>query len=52
MNTKLDKELHEPITRQYKIGGVRYVVKATTSRNAKETAMSKINRLIKNDLDR
>ena len=41
-----------PVVRQYEIGGVRYIVKATGKDGAKETAVKKIRRLLQNDLNR
>lgn len=41
-----------PVVRQYEIGGVRYIVKATVKDGAKETAVKKIRRLLQNDLSK
>ena len=41
-----------PVVRQYEIGGVLYIVKATVKDGAKETAVKKIRRLLQNDLNR
>ena len=40
------------VLRQYEIGGVRYIVKATVKDGAKETAVKKIRRLLQNDLSK
>ncbi len=50
MNTVLNQSISAPIVRQYEIGGVRYIVKATTKDGATENAVTKINRLIQNDV--
>ena len=41
-----------PVVRQYEIGGVRYIVRATVKDGATENAVTKINRLIQNDLSK
>lgn len=41
-----------PVVRQYEIGGVRYIVKATVKDGANETAVKKIRRLLQRDLSR
>lgn len=45
-------EPDRPVVRQYEIGGVRYIVKATVKDGAKETAVKKIRRLLQNDLNK
>ena len=41
-----------PVVRQYEIGGVRYIVKATVKDGATETAVRKIQRLLQSDLSK
>jgi hypothetical protein len=41
-----------PIIREYEVGGVIYTVSATTKAGAKETATSKIRRLIRNEVSK
>lgn len=50
MNTVLNQSISAPIVRQYEIGGIRYIVKATTKDGATENAVTKIHRLIQNDV--
>lgn len=52
MNTDLQKNTNAPVVRQYEIGGVRYIVRATVKEGASETAVRKISRLIQHDLDK
>ena len=52
MNTAAKKQIRTPVVRQYEIGGVRYIVKASVSGRASESAVTKINRLIQGDLER
>lgn len=52
MNKTLEQTKAAPVVRQYEIGGVRYIVKATVTNSAAEDAIAKINRLIKNDAGR
>ena len=52
MNTALNQKTNAPVVRQYEIGGVRYIVRATVKDGATENAVTKINRLIKNDLSK
>ena len=51
MNTVTKKQIRTPVVRQYEIGGVRYIVKASVSGRASESAVTKINRLIQGDLE-
>ena len=51
MNTAAKKQIRTPVVRQYEIGGVRYIVKASVSGRARESAVTKINRLIQGDLE-
>lgn len=51
MSTVLAQKINAPIVRQYEIGGVRYIVRATVSDRARENAVTKINRLIQDDLE-
>ena len=52
MSTVTSQNQTAPVVRQYKIGGVRYIVKATVKDGAKETAVKKIRRLLQNDLSK
>lgn len=52
MNTETKQNTSAPVVRKYEIGGVLYIVKATVKDGAAENAITKINRLIKNDLDK
>lgn len=52
MNTALNQKTNVPVVRQYEIGGVRYIVRATVKDGATENAVTKINRLIQNDLSK
>lgn len=52
MNTNIEQATSTPVVRQYEIGGVRYIVKATVKSGATEDAATKINRLIRNDIGR
>lgn len=52
MNTDLQEKTNAPVVRQYEIGGVRYIVRATIKEGATENAVTKINRLIQNDLNK
>ena len=52
MNTAAKKQIRTPVVRQYEIGGVRYIVKASVSGRASESAVTKINRLIQGDLEK
>lgn len=52
MNTVTNQQINAPIVRQYEIGGVRYIVKASVSGRASENAVTKINRLIQGDLEK
>lgn len=51
MSTVLTQKISAPVVRQYEIGGVRYIVKASVSGRASESAITKINRLIQGDLE-
>ena len=50
MSTVTSQNQTVPVVRQYEIGGVRYIVKATVKDGAKEDAVTKVRRLIQNDL--
>ena len=52
MNTVINQQISAPIVRQYEIGGVRYIVKASVSGRASENAVTKINRLLLGDLEK
>ena len=52
MSTVTSQNQTAPVVRQYEIGGVRYIVKATVKDGAKETAVKKIRRLLQNDLNK
>ena len=52
MSTVSKQQIRTPIVRQYEIGGVRYIVKASVSGRASESAVTKINRLIQGDLEK
>ncbi len=52
MSTVLTQKISAPVVRQYEIGGVRYIVKASVSGRASESAVTKINRLIQGDLEK
>ena len=52
MSTVTKQQIRTPIVRQYEIGGVRYIVKASVSDRASESAVTKINRLIQGDLEK
>jgi len=39
-----------PIVRTYTIGGTKYIVSATTMAGAKEDAVAKVRRLIRNEI--
>ncbi len=51
MSTVSTQKINAPVVRQYEIGGVRYIVRATVSDRASENAVTKINRLIQGDLE-
>lgn len=44
------KKTTSPIVREYKIGDITYIVKAVIKDGAKEDAVTKVRRLIQNDL--
>lgn len=44
------KKTSSPIVREYKIGDITYIVKAVIKDGAKEDAVTKVRRLIQNDL--
>ena len=46
------KNKKPPIVREYKIGGTRFVVKATVKNKANEDAADKIRRMIRADVAR
>lgn len=52
MSTVLTQKISAPVVRQYEIGCVRYIVKASVSDRASESAITKINRLIQGDLEK
>lgn len=49
METTMKKTM-SPIVREYKIGDITYIVKAVVKDGAKEDAVTKVRRLIQNDL--
>lgn len=49
METTMKKKT-SPIVREYKIGDITYIVKAVVKDGAKEDAVTKVRRLIQNDL--
>lgn len=52
MNTTAANEKTAPIVREYKIGDMTYIVKAVVKDGAKEDAVTKVRRLLQNDLRR
>ena len=50
MDTTLNKKSTAPVVREYKIGDITYIVKAVVKDGAKEDAVTKVRRLIQNDL--
>jgi len=50
MEKATDEKTKTPIVRKYKIRGTTYVVKATVKDGATEDAVTKIRRMIKNDI--
>ncbi len=52
MSTVTSQNQTAPVVRQYEIGGVRYIVKATVKDGAKETAVKKIRRLLPHELSK
>ena len=50
MDTTLNKKSTAPVVREYKIGDITYIVKAVIKDGAKEDAVTKVRRLIQNDL--
>ena len=50
MNTAINQKANVPVVREYKIGGMTYIVKAVVKDGAKEDAVTKVRRLIQNDL--
>lgn len=52
MSTGTSHNQTAPVVRQYEIGGIRYIVKATVKNGATETAVKKIQRLIQSDLSK
>ena len=49
METTVEKTT-SPIVREYKIGDITYIVKAVVKDGTKEDAVTKVRRLIQNDL--
>jgi hypothetical protein len=43
---------HTPIVREYDIGNTKYVVRATVKDGANEDAVTKVRRMIRNDMGR
>jgi hypothetical protein len=41
-----------PVVREYEVGGVKFIVSATVKEGAKETAKSKVRRLIRNEVSK
>ena len=54
MNTSTDRPTNSPpvTVREYKIGGTKYIVRATIKDGASEDATAKIRRLIRNEISR
>ena len=52
MEQKAKNETMSPVVREYKIGDITYIVKAVVKDGAKEDAVTKVRRLIQNDLKR
>ena len=52
MSTGTSQNKTAPVVRQYEIGGIRYIVKATVKDGATETAVRKIQRLLQSDLSK
>ncbi len=50
MNTAINQKANVPVVREYKIGGMTYIVKAVVKDGAKEDAATKIRRMIRNDM--
>jgi hypothetical protein len=53
MNTNIKSNtatMPPPVVCEYEIGGVKYIVSATTKAGARETATAKIRRLIMNEV--
>ena len=50
MNTAINQKTNVPVVREYKIGDMTYIVKAVVKDGAKEDAVTKVRRLIQNDL--
>ena len=49
-NTTIPIMATPPIIREYEVGGIKYIVSATVKAGAKETATSKVRRLIRNEI--
>ena len=52
MNTAINQKTNVPVVREYKIGGMTYIVKAVVKDGAKEDAVTKVRRMIRNDLQK
>ena len=52
MNTAITQKTNVPIVREYQIGGMTYIVKAVVKDGAKEDAVTKVRRMIRNDLQK
>ena len=52
MNTAINQKANVPVVREYKIGDMTYIVKAVVKDGAKEDAVTKVRRMIRNDLQK
>lgn len=52
MNTAINQKTNVPVVREYKIGDMTYIVKAVVKDGAKEDAVTKVRRMIRNDLQK
>ena len=50
MNTAINQKTNVPVVREYKIGDMTYIVKAVVKDGAIEDAVTKIRRMIRNDM--
>jgi hypothetical protein len=52
MSKALQANTTPPVVREYEVGGVRFIVSATTKAGAKENAAEKVRRLILNEIEK
>ena len=52
MNTAINQKTNVPVVREYKIGDMTYIVKAVVKDGAKEDAVTKVRRMIRNYLQK